>query len=96
MKKIAATLLSLTSIGSASAATLDLYVDSATQQIYAEPGPNRVKLGTFVQVDEKTAPQAAAQPAPAAAPAPARTSRLPATASSATTRAWASAVRAWC
>jgi len=34
------------------AATLDLYVDRKTQQIYAEPGPGRVKLGTFVQVDE--------------------------------------------
>ena len=34
------------------AATLDLYVDRKTQQIYAEPGPGRVKLGTFMQVDD--------------------------------------------
>jgi len=26
---------------------LDLYVDSNTQQIYAAPGENRVKLGSF-------------------------------------------------
>ena len=34
----------------APAATLDLYVDRKTQQIFAEPGPGRVKLGTFMQV----------------------------------------------
>lgn len=35
------------------AAALDLYVDRKTQQIFAEPGPGRVKLGTFVQVEEQ-------------------------------------------
>lgn len=46
------------------AATLDLYVDRKTQQIYAEPGPGRVRLGTFVQVDENTG-QASATSSPA-------------------------------
>jgi phosphate-selective porin OprO/OprP len=47
--------------GAASSAyAIDLYVDVKTKQIYAEPGRNRVKMGSFVQVDE-AAP--AAQPA---------------------------------
>ena len=36
---------------------LVLYMDSATKQIYAEPGPNRVKLGSFRPVDD-AAPRA--------------------------------------
>lgn len=36
------------------AAELDLYVDRKTKQIFAEPGPGRDKLGTFVQVDAGT------------------------------------------
>lgn len=59
------------------AATLDLYVDRKTQQIYAEPGPGRVKLGTFVQVDETTgapsAPGTAVIPSAPGAPAAAAT-----------------------
>ncbi|MBB3228863.1 phosphate-selective porin [Luteibacter sp. Sphag1AF] len=31
---------------------LELYVDSKTQQIYAEPGPGRTKLGRFVRSEE--------------------------------------------
>jgi phosphate-selective porin OprO and OprP len=31
---------------------LDLYVDTNTQQIFAQPGEGRVKLGTFVQVED--------------------------------------------
>jgi len=31
---------------------LDLYVDSNTQQIYAAPGENRVKLGSFEKKEE--------------------------------------------
>ncbi|MBB3103165.1 porin [Azomonas macrocytogenes] len=30
---------------------MELYVDRKTKQIFAEPGPNRVKLGLFQQVD---------------------------------------------
>ena len=39
------------------AMALDLYVDQKTQQIFAEPGKGRTKLGTFQQVDENAAPQ---------------------------------------
>jgi len=34
------------------ALALDLYVDTKTQQIYAEPGEGRVKLGSFERVEE--------------------------------------------
>ncbi|QWF71311.1 porin [Methylomonas paludis] len=34
------------------ALALDLYVDSKTQQIFAEPGPGRTKLGTFQRVED--------------------------------------------
>ncbi|MCQ8104669.1 OprO/OprP family phosphate-selective porin [Methylomonas sp. SURF-2] len=37
----------------ADALALDLYVDSKTQQIFAEPGKGRVKLGAFEKVDDK-------------------------------------------
>ncbi len=32
---------------------LDLYVDSETQSLFSQPGPGRVKLGTFQPVDAK-------------------------------------------
>ncbi len=32
---------------------LELYVDTRTKQIYAEPGPDRIKLGTFERVEDK-------------------------------------------
>ncbi|PKM35551.1 MAG: porin [Gammaproteobacteria bacterium HGW-Gammaproteobacteria-10] len=35
------------------AASLELYVDNETKQLYAEPGPNRTKLGDFERVDDK-------------------------------------------
>jgi hypothetical protein len=31
---------------------LNLYVDTVTKQVYTEPGKNRVKLGTFQQIEE--------------------------------------------
>jgi len=34
---------------------LDLYVDTTTKQIYAEPGPGRVHMGTFVKADNAPA-----------------------------------------
>ena len=37
---------------SSAAFAIDLYVDQDTQQIFAQPGPNRVKLGTFEKVEE--------------------------------------------
>ncbi len=35
---------------------LDLYVDTQTKQLYAEPGPGRTKLGTFERVEDKHPP----------------------------------------
>lgn len=37
---------------SSAAFAIDLYVDSKTKQIFAEPGKNRVKMGSFEQVKE--------------------------------------------
>lgn len=39
----------------APAHALQLYVDSKTSQVFTSPGPNRIKLGEFEQVDEKEA-----------------------------------------
>jgi hypothetical protein len=73
------------------AAELDLYVDRKTKQIFAEPGPGREKLGTFVQVDSAqgdtpqqvattpaTAPPLQTAPAVAAAAAAAPAAAAPA------------------
>ncbi|MDT8364493.1 MAG: porin [Nitrosomonas sp.] len=30
---------------------LDLYVDTVTKQVFAEPGPNRVHMGSYIKVD---------------------------------------------
>ncbi len=72
--------LALAALGAAAGAdvsaglTLTLYVDSVTKQVYTEPGPNRVPLGRFAQVDEQGAsPAVAAAPQPGA-PAPTATS----------------------
>lgn len=53
----------------ADALALDLYVDTKTQQIYAEPGKGRVKLGSFEKVEDNAAQkaEAAAQKAEIAA-----------------------------
>ena len=40
------------------ALALDLYVDNKTQQIFAEPGPNRSKLGSFEKVEDSAAQHA--------------------------------------
>ena len=37
------------------AQALQLYVDSKTSQVFTAPGPNRIKLGEFEQVEEKPA-----------------------------------------
>jgi hypothetical protein len=39
----------------AEAMALDLYVDSKTKQIFAEPGPGRTKLGSFEKVEDTVA-----------------------------------------
>lgn len=72
MKKapIAAAVLLLSAITPALAATLDLFVDQKTGQIFAEPGPGRTKLGTFVQqTDQQPAAPAATSASPVSAPA---------------------------
>jgi hypothetical protein len=43
---------------SSNACALDLYVDNKTKQIFAEPGPDRTKLGSFVQVEQTVKQQA--------------------------------------
>ncbi|MBE0436778.1 MAG: porin [Methylomicrobium sp.] len=40
------------------ASALELYVDNETKQLYAEPGPNRTKLGDFEKVDDKASAKA--------------------------------------
>jgi phosphate-selective porin OprO/OprP len=45
-------LLMLSSTLSHTASALDLYVDNVTQQIYAAPGENRVKLGSFEKKED--------------------------------------------
>lgn len=40
------------------ASALELYVDNETKQLYAEPGPNRTKLGDFERVDDRSATKA--------------------------------------
>lgn len=86
MKKhaIAALLCTLTA-SAAQAATLDLYVDKTTHQIYAEPGANREKLGTFQQVDG----------AAASAPAPAAAAQAPVTPAAAAPQKAASSDKKW-
>ena len=51
--------------------TLELYVDSVTKQVYTEPGPNRVALGRFAQVEEQSAtPAAVSRQQPGVLPPP--------------------------
>lgn len=67
--------LGATAAPSASAQTMELYVDSKTKQIFAEPGPGRTRLGKALITTDANA-GAPVKPrsvsvAPAAAPAPA-------------------------
>lgn len=56
LTKLSLALMSTLSAGAvANAYALDLYVDSKTQQIYAEPGEGRVKLGSFERVEDAAA-----------------------------------------
>lgn len=48
-------------IGASNVHALDLYMDSKTKQIYAEPGPGRVRLGSFERVDEAAGKPAVAE-----------------------------------
>ncbi|WP_368310699.1 porin [Luteibacter sp. CQ10] len=82
MKRFPLTAAFWTMCGTAAAegspqAAIELYVDSATRQIYAEPGPGRQRLGRFVQAVDAPAPAAAPVPAEraVAAAAPASSSK---------------------
>lgn len=65
-------------------AAIELYVDTETRQIFAEPGPGRQRLGRFVQASDTPAPATVAttQAAPAAQQA------VTAPVASAKTKAW--------
>ncbi|NID06034.1 porin [Luteibacter jiangsuensis] len=77
MKKIPLAAAFWTMCGTAAAegapqAAVELFVDTATRQIFAEPGPGRQRLGKFVPVVEgaaASAPVASARDATVAAPA---------------------------
>lgn len=42
----------LSAVASYDAFAIDLYVDTRTKQIFAEPGPHREKMGSFVRVED--------------------------------------------
>lgn len=48
-------------------AAIELYVDTETRQIFAEPGPGRTRLGRFAQVSDTSAVATATTTTPAAA-----------------------------
>ncbi|WP_029151621.1 OprO/OprP family phosphate-selective porin [Methylovulum miyakonense] len=53
------TLAVVTALGvgaSFQAKALDLYMDNKTKQLYAEPGANRTKLGSFIKVEDNAPP----------------------------------------
>lgn len=53
LTKLSLALASVMGVGiAADAMALDLYVDTKTQQIFAEPGVGRVKLGAFERVED--------------------------------------------
>ena len=67
--KISKLTLAIATIMTAGASTgafaIDLYVDTKTKQIYAEPGRGRVLMGSFEQVGGASAKAAAPAPVPA-------------------------------
>lgn len=67
------------------AQTIDLYVDTKTQQLFAQPGPGRVKLGTFKQIDEAGEKALASQASPTPATTATATTPAPAVAATPTT-----------
>ena len=59
LTKLSLAMASLMGAGLASEAlALDLYVDTQSKQIYAEPGAGRVKLGSFEKVEDSAAQKA--------------------------------------
>ncbi len=61
--KLPLAITTILSAASYNAYAIDLYVDTKTKQIYAEPGPGRVSMGSFERVEDKsTATTPAASP----------------------------------
>ncbi len=59
LTKLSLAMASLIGAGFATnALALDLYVDTKTQQLFAEPGPGRTKLGSFEKVEDQAAQKA--------------------------------------
>src|SRR3982751_1945262 len=73
---------------------IELYVDTNTRQLFAEPGPGRQRLGKFAQVSDTPAPVAAAAPSSSAAIAPASVTAQAATRSG-SVGAPAGSTKAW-
>ena len=70
MKLTKLTLAIATTLGASAsfnAFAIDLYVDTRTKQIYAEPGPHRQLMGAFERVEDKPAASAPADTAEIAA-----------------------------
>jgi len=57
--KLSLAVATVLSAGASSAAfAIDLYVDTKTKQIYAEPGPHRERMGSFERVEDAPAKKA--------------------------------------
>lgn len=70
-------------------AAIELYVDTTTRQLFAEPGPGRQRLGKFVQATDEVAPVAGAV---VAAPRASTTAAAPASVAATSTASGGSAV----
>ena len=101
MRLLRSITLACAALGSTSAlaTTLDLYVDTVSKQVYTEPGPNRVSLGTLQKVDPNEPAASVAAPAPAptavASTAPAARPAQAAPAAAAPAAVTASAEKQW-
>ncbi|MGN6480330.1 MAG: porin, partial [Luteibacter sp.] len=81
-------------------AAIELYVDTNTRQIFAEPGPGRQRLGKFVQASDEATPVAGATVAAPRASSASTTASAPvaagaAVASAAPVAAAKSSAKAW-
>ncbi|MDQ0008737.1 phosphate-selective porin [Luteibacter jiangsuensis] len=78
-------------------AAVELYVDTNTRQIFAEPGPGRQRLGRFVPASDETAPAASVATTGTATPAASGTAGTAASSSPAiaAARPASSSAKAW-
>jgi len=64
LSKLTLAVATVLSAGASSGAfAIDLYVDTKTKQIYAEPGPHRQLMGSFERVEDKAAKKVEEAPA---------------------------------